>query len=194
MRKHKLVVIIMPLALLTAALPAAAADGMYFAASFGLMNSDVPGDSFNTQNIFAKVGKEFYPGLAVEGLLGLGMGSDKWTSSSGCDSQEVSTDQFIGVQLVGSIPVSSSVKFHGNLSLVQTSATIKVSGAASCYGVGWSDSISDSDTDLGYGVGIDYQLNQKSAITADYHFFYDDTYSGVDLTIGGLLIGYKQSF
>ncbi len=194
MGRNKLFATIIPLALMTATISANAADGTYFVASFGLMNNEVPGESFTTQNIFAKVGKEISPNFAVEGILGLGIASDKWTSANGCDSEEVSTDQFIGAQLVGSVPISPSVKFHGNLSLVQTTATIKIAGAASCYGVGLSESYSDSDTDLGYGVGIDYQLNQKSAITADYHFFYDDSYSGVDLTIGGLLIGYKQSF
>lgn len=176
-------------------LSAQADDGLYFAASFGAINSDVANyDSFDTQNIFGKVGKEISPNLSVEAVLGIGVGTDKWTSSNGCDSQEVSTDRFIGAQIVGAVPLSESAKFHGNIGFLQTTATIKSSGAASCYGIGWSEESSDSETGMTYGIGLDFHLSPKAAITADYQIFYDDEYAGVDLTISGLLLGYKQYF
>jgi len=184
---------LIPLALAISALPAQAENGLYFSASLGAMTSDVSGyDTFSTQNVFAKVGKQIAPGLAVEGLLGLGIGSDTW--SNGCDGQEVSTDSFIGAQVVGSVPMSPKASFHGTLGFIQTSASVKISGTASCYGVAWSESYSDDKTDLSYGIGVDYKLNEKSAITADYQFFYNNSISGVDVTISGLLIGYKQEF
>lgn len=174
---------------------AQADDGIYFAAGLGAINSDVAGyDSFDTQNVFFKVGKEISQNFSLEALLGIGLASDKWTSANGCDSQEVSTDRFIGVQAVGSVDLSPNASFHGTIGMLQTSATLKDSGAASCYGVAWSGEYSDSEVDMTYGVGIDYHINPKAAITADYQIFYDDNYSGVDLLISGVVLGYKQYF
>lgn len=174
-------------------LPVQAEDSTYYAISVGKISSDVANsEQFDTANLFAKLGKQIGPNLAIEGVLGLGIMSDDW--SDNCDSQEVSTDTFLGAQLVGSIDLSPEVKIHGTLGMMQTSATVTISGSASCYGVAWSNEYSDDDTDLSYGIGIDYQLSEGSAITADYQFLYDDEYSGVDLTISGLLIGYKANF
>lgn len=175
--------------------PVMAEDGLYFAAGLGAMYSDVAGyDTYATQNLFAKVGKEINESLSVEALLGIGIGSDKWTSANGCDSEEIATDRFIGVQVVGAVPLSEKTSFHGNLGIVQTTATRTISGAASCYGYAWSEETSDDETDLTYGIGIDYRFNPKAAITADYQIFYDDDYAGLDLLISGFVIGYKQYF
>lgn len=172
----------------------AQAESAYFAASIGKINSSVGGGSdYDTSNVFAKVGKQLTPNLAVEGVLGIGIQSDKW--SDACDSQEVSTDSFLGAQLVGSIDLSSSVSFHGTVGLMQTSATLKNAGSASCYGLAWSEEYSDDDTDLTYGIGADFKFGSGHAITADYQVFYDNEYApGVDLTVSGLMIGYKKSF
>ncbi len=193
MRNVFVSVLLIPLTIAVTALPAQATQGLYFDASLGFLSGGVDGgEDFSTQNAFIKVGKKLSPALSVEGLLGLGIGSDKW--SSACDSQEVSTDNFVGAQAVGSVPLSPEINFHGTIGLMLTTASIKMSGAASCYGLGWSETYSDTETGLSYGVGIDYQLSKKSAVTANYQIFYNDSYSGVDVTIGGFLIGYKQNF
>jgi len=191
--KHMSAVMVL-LALAASTLPAQAQDKYYIDASLGLLTSDVKTfDTFNTQNIFVRVGKQITRSVAVEGLLGAGVGTDSWTD--GCDTQEVSTDSFIGAQVVGSMPMSRKTRLRGTLGYLLASASIKNSGAASCYGgFPWSEEYSEDKASFSYGLGMDYKLNKQSAITADYQVFFNDTISGIDVNISGFLIGYKHSF
>lgn len=169
----------------------------YWSASYGVLDSDVPGDTFTTHNLFAKIGKNVTPNLSVEGLIGFGISDDEWTSETGCDKQNASTDNFIGVQLIGHLPVSPKFSFHGNFSFIKTKASLENIGVggSDCYGGdGWSEKYSDDDTGLGYGVGLEYSFSDKSSFTADYQILYDDSIFGVDLTIGGFLVGFKRTF
>jgi len=191
--KHMSAVVV-SLALALNTLAAQAQDKYYIDTSLGLLTSDVKTlDTFKTPNIFVKVGKQMSKSVAIEGLLGAGV--DTGTLTDGCDTQEVSTNGFIGAQVVGSMRTSRKTRLRGTLGYLLTSATIKNSGAASCYGgFPWAEEYSEDKASFSYGLGIEYKLNKKSAITADYQVFFNDTISTIDVKISGYLIGYKHSF
>lgn len=165
----------------------------YFGIDYAMVNSESTNDDWDTGMLFGRIGMQLQPGLAVEGYLGLGIQDDETTTPSGCDTQTVSTDSIIGAQIKASADLDK-VNLHANIGFNQVSATFEISGAASCYGLGWSETYDDDETGISFGFGADFEISDKSAISANYTIFYDDDYAGEDITIGGLLIGYKQAF
>ena len=168
----------------------------YFGVEYGLVNlnaSDL--DSWDTGVLFGRYGMVIQKGLAAEGFIGIGLQDDKWTSTNGCDSQVVSTDYIFGAQLKTFTDIDK-VSLHASIGLNMVAASIETSGkgGSSCYGTGWSESYSDTEMALTYGVGADFNIDHKSAVSVNYQLFYNDNYDGVDLQISGLLIGYKQNF
>lgn len=168
-------------------------QGTYFAVDYTAVNSDADVDDWDTGVLFGRYGYAIQPGLAVEGFIGLGIQDDSWTSSNGCDSADVSTDSFLGARIVAFKDLGG-VSLHANLGLNMVTASVEISGAASCYGIGWQETYDDSEIGLTYGFGADFNISDQAAISLDFNIFYDDDYSGADLTISGLSVGYKQTF
>lgn len=138
--------------------------------------------------IMAKVGKIVVPNLDVEGFVALGVASEKW------ESEEVSTDSIIGARARAFADITSRVSIHGVLGLNLVEATCTIGGAASCYGYGWSDTTSDSETAITYGFGGEFKVDGESSVIVNYQVFYNDEYSGLGLFIPGYSIGYKHAF
>ncbi len=168
--------------------------GAYVGAEFAAVNSDADFDDWDTGVVFARVGMVLVPGLAVEGYLGLGVQDESWTSANGCDSENVSTDSIIGAQVKGFVDLGHHSNLHGTIGLNMVSASFEISGSATCYGVGWSETYDDTEMALTYGFGADIGITKQSAITVNYQIFYDDDYSGIDLLVSGLRVGYQHSF
>ena len=167
----------------------------YFSVEYLYLNPNIAGgEDYDNTAIMGKVGMVMVPHLAVEGFLALGIGSDKWTSENGCDSEEVSTDRIIGVQARGFVDLTPKFNIHGVIGYNIVTASRTISGAESCYGYAWSETTDDDEAAITIGFGAELQLNSSSAIIANYQMFYDDTYAGLDLQIPGYSVGYKRSF
>jgi len=167
----------------------------YFSVEYMYLNPQVDGgDDYDNTAIMAKVGKVVAPNIAVEGFVALGVASEKWTSESGCDTEEVSTDSIIGAQARAFADLTPSVSIHGVLGINVVDASRTIGGTEACYGYEWSESSSDSETAITYGFGGEFKINKVSSIIANYQVFYDDEYEGLDLFIPGFSVGYKHGF
>lgn len=164
----------------------------YMGIEYAAVNSDVDGEvDYDTGMIFGRFGMNLQKGLDVEAYVGLGVQDE--TNTTSCDSEKVSTDSIFGAQIKASADVEN-VNLHANLGINQVAATFEISGTAACYGSAWTETYDDSEIGLAYGFGADFKISEQSAITANFNVFYDDDYSGADLTIAALLIGYRQDF
>jgi len=166
----------------------------YFGVEYGALNSDAANlDDWDTGVLFGRFGmvilQQGLVGVAAEGFLGLGIVDEDW--ASGCDAETVSTDSIIGAQLKAFADLGGA-KIHAVIGANMVSASITIKGT--CPGYTWSESYDDSEIALTYGFGGELKINENAAISANLQVFYDADYSGVDLTISGLLVGYKHSF
>lgn len=109
--------------------------------------------SFETANptaLAVRVGGEINPNLAVEGRLGIGLAKD---TVSGID---LDIDNFYGAYVRGLLP-TGTVTPYGMLGWTKGKATASAGGLA----------VSDSDSDMSYGIGLDAWISKTVALNAE---------------------------
>ena len=163
----------------------------YVSLEYLLLNPNIPDDDWDNAAILGRLGKMVSPNMAVEGYAAFGIQSEKF--SDACDYEEVSTDYIVGVQVKGIAELSPKFSLNGSVGLNMIQASVTIGGFASCYGVAFEENYEDTELGLAYGVGAEYHLSETSSIVANFHIFYDDEYSGVELQIPGVSVGYKWS-
>ena len=131
----------------------AQAQSLYGEVGYTGLDYKAPGLKVSPDMVRGVVGYEFTPNLAVEGMVGLGAGSD---TSSGTTLKLNNT---VGVFGKVQAPVTDALKVYGRLGVARTS--LKANG------------VSDSDTGLAYGAGVTYDLSKTTYLNADYTKYYD---------------------
>jgi len=128
----------------------------------------------------AVVGREVSDKLAVEGLLGLGLGrASEKVAGVKIPGAELKWDTILGVYLKGKVNVASGLDAFARAGLVRAEATETVSGAKT----------SSRDSGFSYGFGVSYGLNKSTSLNFDYTSYLDK--SAVKTTGFTLGVGYK---
>lgn len=125
-------------------------------------------------------GYQFTPNLAVEGMLGLGAGKDRIQLGgvdTGVDGQ---LKRAVGVFFKPSVAVADRVDLFGRVGWVRSELELSAGGF----------SASETDTDIAYGIGANFNLSRTSYIQASWmKYFHED-----GLKIQGFTVAYGMRF
>jgi OOP family OmpA-OmpF porin len=143
--------------------PAFAQDtGFYAGLSFGQSSADFDCSGLITcddQDTAWKIlgGYRFNRNLAVEfGYTDLGEGS----GSDGVDTATIESTAF-EVVAVGSFPIANNFSVYGKAGFFRGDTEATVTGTS-------SGSVSESNTDLTYGVGVQYDFNRNLGVRGEW--------------------------
>ena len=157
--------------------PAALAAGEYAGGQWAMMNYDLNSGSGSADMTVAvaRYGMNWRPNVDFEARFGLGLADDT------VGLVTVDTNYILGAYVVGRLPAGNNVTVYGMLGITRSDLSVNITGLGSA---------DDSGTDISYGFGLDYQVNQKWAANLEY-MFYADT-DGGELT--ALSLGASYSF
>ncbi len=133
-----------------------------------------------------RMGYYFSPYFAVEGLVGIGVSDDSdegyfyYNGSLYVVDVELELDYMMGIYLRGEIPANDNIKFYGVAGFSKAEAT------ASALGY----SVSDDDTDLSFGIGLEITPNKDFGINIEYMQLMDES----DYDISTVSLGCKFYF
>lgn len=153
----------------------AQAQSMYGDVAYQMFDTDLATDPAAVRGI---VGYQVNPNLAVEGMFGTSVRDGK-DSSMGATAK-VKLDRLAGIFAKSSFKVNDAFELYGRLGYVNYKASATASAG------GFSAKVSDSDSDVSYGVGASYYLTPAMSINVDYMDFGD--------LEGGVAVGLKFSF
>lgn len=157
----------------------APSGGLYGDVGYTLVKISADGYSVTPKVLRGVVGYEVNPNLAIEGMVGLGVGDDSTTLAGVKLVGEV--DHMIGLYLKPKMAVSPDLELFARAGFVRS----KVTASAPAYGV----SASESQSDLSYGVGMSYSINKTTALNVDYMSYYNkDGVKANGFTVG---VGFK---
>ena len=141
---------------------------------FGMMVKSSP------KALRAIIGREISENVAIEGLLGLGVGGGglKVDGVKVPDS-DLKFKSILGVYLKGKVNVTNGLDVFARAGLSRVEATVTVGSAKA----------SGRDSDFSYGLGVSYALNKVTSLTFDYMNFMDK--SGGKMTGFTMGVGYK---
>ncbi len=149
--------------------PLAFANG-YVGGSYSFFDyaADDLGSDLSIGALSVNGGYQFHEYLAVEGRVGVGIGDDT------LDGATLEMDHYLGAYVKAGMPIHN---FYPYALLGMTYMELTVSGA--------EGSFSDSESDLSYGIGLDYYLNNQISLNAEYANMYDKDGVKIDgFTIG----------
>lgn len=163
------------------------ASGMYFGAQYATVNIENGNgvDTSPTALVF-QIGKEINKNFAIEGRFGMGMGDDSTGAFIGITpftvTQEV--DTFFGIYAKGIMPASDVVSLYGMVGF--TDGTVNTSITDGVITI----SDSGSESDISFGVGVDFDVTKSMALNIEY-MNYIDVDNG---TLDALSVGITTKF
>lgn len=119
------------------------------------------------------VGYSLLENLAVEGMVAFGVKDSEISLNGAGTGFRGDLDNSYGIFLKPRIKVAQGLEVFGRFGYLRS----KVSGAG----------VSASDSDLAYGVGLNYSINRVWSVNFDYLNYYDtgsDKASGLTLGVG----------
>lgn len=125
-------------------------------------------------------GYQFMPNLAVEGLVGLGVGKAGVKENGVANGVDVKVGNALGVFIRPSVAVSDSIDLFARIGWLRTS--LKISEGP------YSESASDNS--LAYGLGANFNLSKTSYIQANYMNYYKKD----GLKVDGIALAYGMRF
>lgn len=166
---------IVVVSMLTLAALSAQAQSMYGDVAYQMFDTDLATDPAAVRGI---IGYKVNPNLAVEGMLGLGVRDGK--DASFAIPAKVKLDRLAGIYAKSSFKLNDAFELYGRLGYVNYKATASASAG------GFTVKVSDSGSDVSYGIGASYYVSPSTSINVDYMDFGD--------LEGGLAVGVKFSF
>ena len=145
------------------------AEGMYFEVDYMKLDmemkiafeTEISGIDASPPAIDLKIGSQFNPYFAVEGMLGLGLTDDDFMRAGG-DSFTGELKSVIGVNVLGTVPVADNFKIYGKVGYAQIDVEIGFNSD------GFSDTQSYDDTGVLFGAGLVVDVTEKSALAIEY--------------------------
>lgn len=145
-------------------LPVLAAGDVYGGVMLSEVTHDYNNGSADPVAVVGRLGKTISQNVAIEGRLGFGLEDDRG----------VDVGHLLGGYVKGSLPVNRSVAFYGILGLTNLKTTYKCNGCSS-----------DTETDLSYGLGVDFALDSKMGINLEWAHLVDGPgYDAEALSLG----------
>ena len=166
------------LGLASAFVTSAHAEGQFYAGGgVAVLESSADGgqDDLTFKEVYGRLGMMFGDYFSGEARVGFGFSGD---SVGG--NVDVDIDNFYGAYVRAGAPVAES--FYPYVVLGYTRLETSISG----YGV----DVSDSDSDISYGLGFDLSSSDSLTFNVEYMKFYDE--DGVE--VDGLSFGLATSF
>ena len=138
---------------------------------------------YNVNSLRAIFGQQFHPNLAVEGMLGLGLGDDtKTVVVDGVSAKSsVKMNHFMGVYLRANTQLTPDLEVFGRAGFARMNMRSTVVAG------NMSEKTNFSDNSFSYGVGMNFNLNKTSYLGLDVMRYNTDGKSkvqGVALTAG----------
>lgn len=135
---------------------------------------------FSPQVLTGLFGYQITPNIAVEGLLGFGAGKDELKLGSASSGVQGKVKNAVGVFFKPSVAVSDSIDLFGRIGWVRSEMELSAPGV----------SMSESDSDIAYGFGANFNLSKTSYIQANWmNYFKKD-----GVKIDGLTVAYGIRF
>lgn len=117
---------------------------------------------FSPGAVTGVLGYEFIPNVAVEGLLGLGAGEGKIKVNGVKTGVKGQVNNALGLFVKPSIAVSDRINLFARVGWVRSELEMSVPGF----------STSESDTDVAYGIGANFNVSKASYIQASWMNYY----------------------
>jgi opacity protein-like surface antigen len=131
------------------------------------------------KNLRGILGYELHPNVALEGLLSLGVGDASVTVNG--DPVDTRVNRVVGLYVKPKVAVSQDIELFARLGYART----KITSTSST-----GDSGSGSESDMSYGLGAAYRINDRWSAVVDYMRYHDK--DGVRLQ--GLSAGLRLRF
>lgn len=142
-------------------------SGFYLGAGYNFFDTEIGGVEFDNSTVDLRVGTFLTPNFAIEGRFGIGVTDDSM-GVTGVASVSSEIDNYYGVYLRGQFPINNQISIYGLLGYANTEWNL----SASIPGLAVRGSFDDSD--LSWGLGASFALNQSSSVGAEYLSLYDD--------------------
>lgn len=155
--------------IVSASFSASAAE-LYAGGSFAVLDSE----DVTLNAIYGRFGASFNENISAEARLGLGVGDDDLYGA------KAELDNFYGVYVRGGIPAGEFFYPYAVLGFTKGKASLSAEGF----------SISESESDLSYGVGADFKVSESLKVNAEYVSYLDKD----ELELNGFSIGVSFSF
>lgn len=126
------------------------------------------------------IGYRLNPNLAVEGLLGFGVGDDEVKLNGSPTGVKGKLGTTYGVFLRPSVAVSESFELFGRVGYVRSALKLSAIGLSE----------TSSDTGLAYGIGANFHLGKSSYLQANWASYY----SNDGLKLQGLGVAWGMKF
>lgn len=137
---------------------------------------------FSPKAVTGAFGYQFTPNMAVEGMLDFGAGKGKVKFNGVDTGMDGKVKTAVGVFLKPSVAVSDSINLFGRIGWVHSQLELSSPG--------FSDSQNDTDTDIAYGVGGNFNLSKTSYIQASWMNYYKKDGFKID----GFTVAYGMRF
>ena len=154
----------------------AAADSSYFGGGVAIVDFD-SAISADLVAAYGRAGTKFSENFSGEVRLGVGVADDTATVFGG--DIDVSLENFAGAYLRAGLPVSGNI--YPYVIAGVSRVDMEVSSAFA--------SASDSETDLSYGLGSDFMINDSVGVNVEYMSYIDK--NGGEITALGATL-FKQ--
>ena len=147
------------------------------------------GFDFDANGLRVTLGKEVTPGLAVEGFLvpGTSTGTGSITYDGVKANYEGKLKSMYGIYVKPRMKITESAEIFGRLGFAGTSRDVLVVNSTNPAD---RARVSDSGSDVSYGVGSSIKLTESLSVTLDYMSYYGKS----SIKINGYTVGLGYRF
>jgi len=169
------------------------AEGVKVEIDYLMLKSELDVLDFDTSAIQVRVAGAVNPNVDIEGVLAIGVSDDSYNvfqPGVGNVSLSAQLANMLGIYAKLHTDASSKFQFFGRLGL----AIVKYDFDASIQGLG-SGSDSYDDAGLSFGLGISFNITDKSAIVIDYTILPKVDIEGIaDMETDTIGVGLQMAF
>lgn len=147
---------------------------------------DLFGEEWSPDAIVGRFGNYLSDNFALEGRIGTGLGDDTITFAAfggGTIDVKIELDSLFGVYGVGHHTINENSSVYALIGLSRGEATLSATGVI----VG---SDSETETDLSYGVGINFGISNAAALNLEYISYMSKN----DFDLSAISFGFIRKF
>jgi len=146
----------------------------YVGADLGYLSYEENGyDDANILSIGGKLGVELHKYFSVEARLGTGITEEE--DYEGVQGLDLSLDYYLGAYALATLPIGEKLSIYGLLGYTKAEMSAEYAGFE----------ISEDESDMSYGLGAEFKVNDKASFTAEYTNLLDgSTYEVTSINVG----------